>query len=710
MALLSIDSLPNRTSKGDILDFLVSVGGLDRKQIGRIELQRRSALVEVPDNQAARLVRVLDGASLDTGRVSVRLVKGLSSNPTNPDHFSRLLQLLALESEAEQNQALERVQQLSASRAESTGQALANLVLRDEYSGLGGRCILSLSRRNPTEPLPWTRLQSGSPILLTKQDGGKEGMRGVICDRQECYIQVALDEPPEFEGILRLDLSADETSNVRMRSALEQSRAAQKDRLAELRDILLGVAGCGETQEISPPQEAGELNESQRGAVLHCLASRDIAIIHGPPGTGKTTTVAELIRHTVERGERVLVTAPSNLAVDNLLEKLLQLGQLPVRLGHPARVLPELRTRSLDLLVEDHHDTRQARKLAKEAFGLFRQAGKWTRAKPDPNMRRDMRQEARELLADARKLEAAAVDSVLNQARIVCSTLTGLDPAVLGRRVFDLAVIDEACQAVEPAAWIPLLRCRRLVLAGDHCQLPPTVLSPEAMRGGLGVSLLERLAGLYGPAIVRRLDVQYRMHEAIMAFSSEEFYDGTLVANDRVKRHLLADLPGVQRDSLTEAPVEFIDTAGAGYDEEMEPDGESRFNRGEARIVVRRVKALIEHGLPPGDIGVIAPYSAQVRLLRELLPIAGLEIDSVDGFQGREKECIVVSLVRSNAEGAIGFLADVRRTNVALTRARRKLIVIGDSATLASDPFYHRLFEHFERSGAYHTVWEEQDE
>src|SRR5207302_1285247 len=263
-------------------------------------------------------------------------------------------------------------------------------------------------------------------------------------------------------------------------------------------------------------------------------------------------------------------------------EKLLLVGELPVRLGHPARVLLELRARSLDLLVEAHPDARQARKLAREAFILFRQAGKWTRGKPDPNLRRDLRQEGRALLADARKREADAVERVLNQARIVCSTLTGLDPGVLGKRTFDLAVIDEACQATEPATWIPLLRCGRVVLAGDHCQLPPTVLSVEAQRAGFGVSLLERLVGLHGDAITRRLDVQYRMHEAIMAFSSNEFYDGALQADATVRTRLLADLPGVQRDVITETPVEVIDTAGASYDEEIEPDGESRLNPGEA--------------------------------------------------------------------------------------------------------------------------------
>jgi predicted DNA helicase len=345
--------------------------------------------------------------------------------------------------------------------------------------------------------------------------------------------------------------------------------------------------------------------------------------------------------------------------------------------------------------------------MVRDAHALFRQAGKWTRARPEPGARQTMRQEARSLLSDARRLEDQAVERVLNGAAVLCSTLTGLDDELLGDRTFDLVIIDEACQAIEPACWVALGRARRVVLAGDPCQLPPTVLSPEAARAGLAVSLPERLMRLYGPAVTRRLDVQYRMHEAIMAFPSREFYEGTLQADESVKGHLLRDLPGVKAGPLTEVPVEFVDTAGAGYDEELEPDGESRLNPQEAALVARRVKSLLEADLRPEQVAVIAPYSAQVRRLRAVLGVEGLEIDSVDGFQGREKEAVVLSLVRSNSAGEIGFLADVRRTNVALTRARRKLIVVGDSATLSALPFYQRLFEHFESTGAYHTVWEE---
>src|SRR5262249_50057343 len=396
-----------------------------------------------------------------------------------------------------------------------------------------------------------------------------------------------------------------------------------------------------------------------------------------------------LIRQAVARGDKVLACAPSNLAVDNLLEKLLAAGERPVRLGHPARVMPELRERALDILVEKHPDARQARKVAKDALAPFRQADKWTRGKPEPGAKAAMRKDARELLGEARKLEALAVERILDDARIVCATLTGLDSELLGRRRFHLAALDEACQSTEPASWLPLLRANRVVLARDHCQVPPTVGSAEAAERGLAISLMERLVALYGPQITRRLTVQYRMHAAIMGFSNGEFYDGDLTADESVIAHRLCDLPGVRAEPLTESPVQFIDTAGAGYDEELEEDTESRLNRQEAQLAARKVGLLLDAGVAAEQVAVIAPYRAQVRLLRDLLSdVPGLEIDSVDGFQGREKEAVVFTLVRSNTEGEIGFLSDVRRTNVALTRARRKLIVIGDSATLASHEFY----------------------
>ncbi len=637
-------------------------------------------------------------------------------------HFAELVRLMEVEAAAEAEQLLARSRRLSAADAERSGIALVGLVVRDETIGLAGRVLLTLAKRNQSQRLPWNRFRTGTPVLLSEQ-GGEDagGWRGVVTSRGEFELQVALNQSPEPTGdrpTFRLDLSTDEVSRQRQRAALDAARRAERGRLAQLRDVLLGEAAPA----FDPPRPLAELgsdlNPSQRAAVEFALTARDVAIIHGPPGTGKTTTVVELIRQAVARGAKVLACAPSNMGVDNLLERLLAAGVHAVRLGHPARVLPELRAHTLDLLVEAHPDLRVSRQLERDAAVLRRQAARYTRAKPQPGQRQEMRKEARELVADARRLEEQIVAGLLDSAEVLCATLTGLDAQILGERTFDLAVIDEAAQSTEPACWIPLLRSTRLVLAGDHCQLPPTIISAAAARDGLAVSLPERLLTVQGAAISRRLTVQYRMHEAIMGFSSAEFYESSLEAHADVAAHRLADLPGIVASPLTESPLEFIDTAGAGYDEELEPDGESRRNAAEADLVCRKVRALLAAGLPAADIAVIAPYSAQVRLIRDQLrsaePVPGVEdqaalveVDSVDGFQGREKEAVIISLVRSNREGEIGFLADTRRMNVALTRARRKLLVIGDSATIGGHPFYQRWLEYCEGFGSYRTVWEE---
>jgi ATP-dependent RNA/DNA helicase IGHMBP2 len=625
-------------------------------------------------------------------------------------HFEKLARLLEQEAAAEAQQLAEQARKKSGAEAERSGRSLIKLVLRNAEPAFGGRIVATLAKRDQQQPLPWNRLGVGTPVLLTEENvPGDRGWRGVVCRRDMSSLDVALAELPETEQerpTFRLDVSSDEIARQRQLGALSQAKNAQRGRLMQLRDVLLGVRPpkFEAVKTIAPHDES--LNASQREAVEFALSAGDVAIVHGPPGTGKTTTVVELIRQAAARGQKVLACAPSNLAVDNLLERLVRGGERAIRIGHPARVLPELQEHTLDLLVDAHPDVALARRLLREADGLRDKAARFTRARPPPGARQEMRREARELVADARRIESVVARHILDSATVICATLTGLDSGVLGDRTFDLAVIDEAAQAIEPACWIPLLRAERVVLAGDHCQLPPTIVSSQAARDGLAVSLMERLIQGLGAGISRRLTTQYRMHEAIMGFSSEEFYEGSLIADSSVSGHLLQDLPDVAAGPLTSSPLLFIDTAGAGYDEELEPDGESRRNPAEAELVGKQIEALIDSGVAPREIAVIAPYAAQVRLLREQLRIDGLEIDTVDGFQGREKEVVVISLVRANATGEIGFLGDTRRMNVALTRARRKLIVIGDSATIANHPFYERLLGYFELHGAYRTVWE----
>ena len=286
---------------------------------------------------------------------------------------------------------------------------------------------------------------------------------------------------------------------------------------------------------------------------------------------------------------------------------------------------------------------------------------------------------------------------------MICATVS-FDFSILDDLDFDLLVIDEACQSVEPGCWVPLKYAHRIVLAGDHCQLPPTILSRDAAKEGFAVSLMQRLVEHYGDLVTRQLTVQYRMNERIMDFSSRTFYDGTLTADDSVRNHVLGELPGVT--STDDTPAIFIDTAGTGWHDEQEPGSLSRLNPGEARVVLDQVNAICRAGVPPADIAVIAPYAAQVRWLRQHALYDQLEIDTVDGFQGREKEVVVMCTVRSNTTGEVGFLSDARRMNVALTRARRKLIVIGDSGTLGADEFFRSLIGWFEESGAYQSVWE----
>jgi ATP-dependent RNA/DNA helicase IGHMBP2 len=634
---------------------------------------------------------------------------------SNADHFQHLLRLLELESEAEKQAALRDAQLRSPAEAEAAGHSLIHLVIREEGAGLGGRILLTLEKRNQNLALPWTRLGVGTPVLLSEEGAHAAGeaalsWRGVVNRQQKDAIQVAFPQWPEPEAehpTFRLDRSTDEISRQRQRQALEKAQATTDSRLAELRDVLLGKRPPAFQAEgqVQPFNE--NLNVTQQAAVRFALAAEDLAIIHGPPGTGKTTTVVELIQQIVGRGETVLACAPSNLAVDNLLERLVAAGERAIRIGHPARVSPEMREHTLDILVENHPDMRLVNKLTRDAQALRRQASRYTRARPEPGARQAMRQEAKAMLSEARRMEEQLVDRLLATASILCATTTGIDESLLRGRVFDWCVMDEASQSTEPGAWVPLQYAQRLVLAGDHCQLPPTVVSPQAAAEGFGVSLMERLMGLAGTNSARRLRVQYRMHQAIMAFSSQEFYEGSQEAAPVVRQHLLHDLPGVQSNDLTASPVQFVDTAGASYDESVEPDGDSRLNTLEAEVVWQKVQALLATGLAPAAIAVITPYAAQVRWLRERLKMTEVEVDTVDGFQGREKEAVVVSLVRSNRENEIGFLSDVRRMNVALTRARRKLIVVGDSATVTAHPFYQRLVNYFESIDAYHSVWEE---
>ncbi|QDV66408.1 ATP-dependent RecD-like DNA helicase [Rosistilla carotiformis] len=609
-----------------------------------------------------------------------------------------------MESVAERLRMDERRQRANGKQAESYGETLLDLVVSDHDTGLGGRYLLSFVKRNRNLPLPWNRFKVGSPVIVAAQDDHSiDSMPGVVSRRNNESIQVALDQWPDGD-VYRIDMSPDEVTRVRQHQALATVRTS-RGRLAQLRDVLLGERepAFGKLPEILI---SSRLNQSQQEAIRFALSARDVAIIHGPPGTGKTTTVVEMIRYAVGRGDTVLACAPSNTAVDNLVTRLVQAGSKVVRLGHPARVNQDLQLHTLDGQAANDPAMRVVSEMMRESEELFRQLGRYTRAKPDKGHKQSLRREACRLRDDARLMERQVIQNVIDRADIVCATTT-FDGQILGDRTFDLAVVDEACQSTEPGNWPVVTRADRIVLAGDHCQLPPTVLSVEAADEGFAISMMQRLVEHYGDAITRQLNVQYRMHNHVMDFASQQFYDGSLVADPSVASHRLSDLESIDLLPETDQPVTYYDSAGAGWDEELEPDGLSKRNPQEAILVLRKAHELREAGVAAEDIGIIAPYAAQVRLLRQRCQHPRIEIDTVDGFQGREKEAILISLVRSNAIGEIGFLADKRRMNVALTRARRKLIVVGDSATLGANPFYTEFLEYVEAIGGYHSVWEE---
>jgi ATP-dependent RNA/DNA helicase IGHMBP2 len=568
--------------------------------------------------------------------------------------------------------------------------------------------VHAILRPSRGDGLPAHRLGPGDIVAVRAHRDEPPLCTAVIVRARGDQVTLALDDDEvDLPGLVRLDQVVTDVTFRRLEAALRELQREVKGEPARLLDVLFGerdpaFAPSPTTDAISWFDEG--LDASQRDAVAHALRAEHVALIHGPPGTGKTTAVVELIRQCVARGERILACAPSNVAVDNLAERLLRAGLRLVRLGHPARVQAAVRDVSLSALVADAPEQKLLRDVRREVDQGLRRL---QRAKSRDD-RLAARNAVRALRAELRQIEGAVTRGLVDGADVVLATTTGAASELLAARPFDRVVVDEAAQALEAACWIALPRGRRAVFAGDHRQLPPTIQSEAAARGGLARTLFERLMeSPHGAAIGRMLTVQYRMHERIMGWSAARFYGDRLQAAPSVRTHLLTDLPDVVDGEWTREPLCFVDTAGCGHEETGGDDEGSKSNPGEAELVVRVVQALREANVPAAAIGVITPYNAQVQLLRHRLGgEADLEIGTVDGLQGREKEAVVVSLVRSNERGEVGFLAELRRLNVALTRARRHLTVIGDSATLAHDQDLCRLVEHLQQQARYRSAFE----
>jgi ATP-dependent RNA/DNA helicase IGHMBP2 len=636
--------------------------------------------------------------------------------PRDPSFFDELQRLLGLEREAERERTRALTETLTLRERAEQGLSFLDLESIEEEVGLGGRFLVTLQRADRA-PLP-APLQNGDQVAVYPRKAEvKEPARALVARATRLRVQLAFDRaPPPFvhEGLLRLDRTPNDVTYERVRAGLTRVKALDKGQERRRREVLLGNEPP-RFERPGPLETERPLNPEQRDAASRALAAEDFFLVHGPPGTGKSHVLAEVAAQAVSRGQRVLATAASNAAVDHLMELCLDAGLRAVRVGHPARVSPRLQAHTLDVVVEEHPDRVLSRELFDEAYDLLGYARRQRtqgRSRERFSKARASSAEAKGMLDEARALERKAVRSVLERADVVCVTLASLETGVLAPEEFDLALIDEATQATEPLTLLAFLRAPKLVLAGDPQQLPPTVLSQEAAKAGLAVSLFERLLADHGEGVKQLLREQYRMNTRIMAFPSQQMYAGQLRAHPSVAARTLAEVlaPG-KAEGLDLPEVLFLDTAGKGYDEEVEQSTQSLSNPGEAALVLARVKELLAAGLAPAELAVITPYRAQAQALRESVAALSeaaqeVEVDTVDAFQGREKDAVLVSLVRSNPDGGLGFLTDLRRMNVALTRPRRHLFLVGDSATLSAHPFFASLIEGTQSDSGYRSAWE----
>ena len=561
------------------------------------------------------------------------------------------------------------------------------------------------------------------------------------------------------------------SNDYRMTQTITKLSKLTDSDFTSLQRVLLGISAPG-SADFSKAEHLSfinsTINDSQKSAIRHTLTAPEISLIHGPPGTGKTATVIELILQILQLNPffRILVCGPSNISVDNIVERLASLPtslqssdktngvaettrsayKKPTftRLGHPARLLPSILSHSLEVLTKSSESAAIVQDIRTE-MDTKQSSIRKTKSRAD---RRAIYQDLRELRKEFRQRENRCISEVIRTSQVVCSTLHGAGGRQLFGQTFDVVIVDEAAQALEAQCWIPILGVngvKKLILAGDHLQLPPTIKSTnekvekkdrekslklldESLRAlalsdaelttsrkpSLSTTMFDRLLSTHGPSIKTLLTTQYRMHESISRFPSIQLYDSKLLAHDSVKSHLLTDLPHpILPTDDTTTPLVFYDTQGGDFPETIPPatkdassspsaappkstplHSDSKSNPNEARLVLKHIRALTAAGVLETDIAVITPYTAQLALLSALLREAypALELGSVDGFQGREKEAVVLSLVRSNVDGGenrsggaggeVGFLAEKRRLNVAMTRARRHLCVIGDSETV----------------------------
>ncbi|KAG1944906.1 DNA-binding protein SMUBP-2 [Pimephales promelas] len=632
---------------------------------------------------------------------------------------SKTLELLQEEREAELEETRAWQENLSPKNLQHKGVFLMKLQIGSQHTGMYGRRLVVFEPRKCIGPsvLPSNTFGPGDIIGLYQSEGQSQPSElgsGVVTRVTQASLTVAFDDTQDSlnldrDGLYNLMKLANNVTYRRLSKALKSLNGYSSGPASYLISVLFGYSEPGilSHQHVLEFSNTG-LDNSQKEAVSFAMSQKDVAIIHGPPGTGKTTTVVEVILQAVKQEQKILCCAPSNVAVDNLVERLVKSKVKVLRLGHPARLLESIQKHSLDAVLAHSDNTNIISDIRKDMDKAFNEMKKAR----DKGQRSNLKREIGELRRELRTREETAITQILKRADVILATNTGASDEGplkhLPKDHFDLVVIDECAQALESSCWIALLKARKCILAGDYKQLPPTIKSQSAASKGLSVSLMERLIKKYGDSVVRMLTTQYRMNSAIMQWASEQMYQGKLFAHPSVEKHLLRDLAGVADVEETRIPLLLIDTAGCGLNEMEDTDEQSKGNQGEVDIVALHIKALTEAGVHVKDIAVIAPYNLQVDLLRQKLShkYTELEIKSVDGFQGREKEAVVLSLVRSNRKGEVGFLAEDRRINVAVTRARRQLAVVCDTQTVRNHDFLKSLVDYMSEHGELHTAFE----